>query len=176
MTVLEGAKVRLRRVSSEDTEARFALGTDAEIVNMFGVSLSDAKPMTIDAAEQWAEGQANNPYAWAIEVEGCLVGEIKLHGINVHDRRASMAIGIYDRTRLGKGVGTEAIRLLLRHAFTELKLHRIGIRVLAYNERAIRAHTKCGFIIEGRERETAFVDGSSQDDLMMGLLSTEYLT
>ncbi|WP_425516231.1 GNAT family N-acetyltransferase [Rhizobium laguerreae] len=83
-----------RRVSSEDAEARFALGTDAEIVNMFGVSLSDAKPMTRDAAEQWAEGQANNPYAWAIEVEGCLVGEIKLHSINVHDRRASMAIGI----------------------------------------------------------------------------------
>jgi RimJ/RimL family protein N-acetyltransferase len=46
--------------------------------------------------------------------------------------------------------------------------------VLAYNERAIRAYQKCGFVVEGRERETAFVDGKWHDDLMMGLLSTEF--
>ncbi len=174
MTVLEGARVRLRPASPGDADARFALGTDADIVRMFGVSLADAKPMTKDAAEQWAEGQSRNSHAWVIEVEGRLVGEIKLHSIQVQDRRASMAIGIYDRALLGMGIGTEAIHLLLRHAFCELKLHRIGIRVLAYNERAIRAYAKCGFVVEGRERETAFVDGHWHDDLMMGLLSTDY--
>ncbi|MBB3441141.1 GNAT family protein [Rhizobium sp. BK379] len=174
MTVLQGARVRLRPASSDDADARFALGTDPDIVRMFGVSLADAKPMTKDAAKRWAQGQAENPHAWVIEVEGCLVGEIKLHSINAEDKRAAMAIAIYDRSRLGMGIGTEAIDLLLRHAFFELKLHRIGIRVLAYNERAIRAYAKCGFIVEGQERETAFVDGKWHDDLMMGLLSTEY--
>ncbi|KJF74622.1 GNAT family N-acetyltransferase [Agrobacterium arsenijevicii] len=174
MTILEGVRVRLRPASTDDAEARFALGMDSNIIRMFGVNLADAKPMTKDAAEQWAQGQARNPNAWIIEVEGRLVGEIKLHSINAQDRRASMAIGIYDRTLLGLGIGTEAIHLLLRHAFSELKLHRIGIRVLAYNERAIRAYSKCGFIVEGQERETAFVDGKWHDDLMMGLLSTEY--
>lgn len=174
MNVLEGARVRLRPASPDDAESRFALGTDADIVRMFGVSVADAKPMTKDAAEQWAQGHAKNPYAWVIEVEGRLVGEIKLHSVNAQDQRASMAIAIYDRTLLGLGIGTEAIHLLLRHAFFELELHRIGIRVLAYNERAIRAYAKCGFVIEGRERETAFVDGKWYDDLMMGLLSSEY--
>ncbi len=77
---------------------------------------------------------------------------------------------------LGKGIGTQAIHLLLQHAFGELKLHRIGIRVLAYNTRAIRAYEKCGFVREGRERETAFVNGAWHDDIMMGLLATEYRT
>lgn len=85
-----------------------------------------------------------------------------------------MAIAIYDPQQLGKGSGSEAIRLLLRHAFTELNLHRIGVRVLAYNERAIRAYQTCGFIDEGRERETAFVDGVWHDGLMMGILSREF--
>lgn len=174
MTVLEGARVRLRPALPDDADARFALGTDPDIVRMFGVSLANAKPMTKDAAEQWAQGQARDPHAWGIEVEGRLVGEIKLHSINTQDRRASMAIAIYDRTLLGMGLGTEAIHLLLRHAFSELQLHRIGIRVLAYNEGAIRAYAKCGFIVEGQERETAFVDGTWHDDVMMGLLSTEY--
>ncbi|MGL4199204.1 MAG: GNAT family N-acetyltransferase [Allorhizobium sp.] len=81
---------------------------------------------------------------------------------------------MYDAQQLGKGYGSEAIRLLLHHAFTELDLHRIGIRVLAYNERAIRAYLKCGFIVEGRERETAFVDGVWHDDLIMGILSRDF--
>lgn len=85
-----------------------------------------------------------------------------------------MAIGIFDPQLLWKGLGSEAIRLLLRHAFQELRLHRIGIRVLAYNTRAIRAYEKCGFVIEGREREAAFVNGAWHDDVMMGLLETGF--
>lgn len=86
-----------------------------------------------------------------------------------------MAIGINNPALLGKGFGTEAITLLLRHAFEDIGLHRIGIRVLAYNKRAIRAYEKCGFTVEGRERETAYVKGSWHDDIMMGLLDREFL-
>ena len=73
MTVLEDEHVRLRPASPDDAEARFALGTDADIVRMFGVSFADAKPMTREAAERWAQGLAGNPHAWVIEVEGRLV-------------------------------------------------------------------------------------------------------
>ncbi len=67
---------------------------------MFGVSHSDTKPMTMDAAKAWAHGHATNPYAWIIELAGRLIGEIKLHGIHAQDRRASMAIAIYDPMQL----------------------------------------------------------------------------
>ncbi|WFU06269.1 GNAT family protein (plasmid) [Rhizobium sp. CB3171] len=176
MVILKGANVQLRPASLKDAEARLALGTDVDIAEMFGVSRTDAKPMTIDAAHKWAQAQTENGHAWIIETDGRLIGEIKLHSFHVQDRRASMAVAIYDPAQLGKGFGTEAIRLLIQYAFTELKLHRIGIRVLAYNARAIRAYEKCGFVVEGRERETAFVNGVWHDDLMMGLLATEYRT
>lgn len=174
MTCMESPSLRLRPATSADAAARFSLGNFPDIVRMFGVSHSDTKAMTMDAAEAWANGHAANPYVWIIEVAGRLIGEIKLHSINAQDRRASMAIAIYDPHQLGKGLGSEAIRLLLHHAFTELNLHRIGIRVLVYNERAIRAYQKCGFVVEGRERETALVDGVWYDDLMMGILSREF--
>lgn len=175
MSCIEGPRLRLRAATTDDAEARFSLGHSPDIVRMFGVSDANHKTMTREAAEAWALGQSNDPYAWIIEVGGRLIGEIKLHSVITSDRRASMAIAIYDRQLLGKGFGSEAIRLLLHHAFTQLNLHRIGVRVLAYNERAIKAYQKCGFVVEGRERETAFVDGAWHDDLMMGILSTEYL-
>jgi len=42
------------------------------------------------------------------------------------------------------------------------------------NTRAIRAYQKYGFVVEGREREAAFVDGIWHDDVMMGILDREY--
>ena len=72
--------------------------------------------------------------------------------------------------------GSEAILLLLRHAFVDLHSHGIGIRVLAYNQLAIRAYEKCGFVIEGRQREAAFVNDAWHDDVMMGLLEHEFLS
>ena len=113
-------------------------------------------------------------YAWVIE-SGSLLGELRLDGIDRQDKRASLAVGIEDPRSLGKGFGTEAIRLALTHAFRSLNLHRISVRVVAYNTRAIRAYEKCGFSHEGREREAALVDGIWYDDVMMGVLDREYL-
>jgi RimJ/RimL family protein N-acetyltransferase len=54
-------------------------------------------------------------------------------------------------------------------------LHRVSVRVLAYNKRAIRSYQKCGFVIEGREREAGPVNGQWHDDVIMGLLDREFV-
>jgi RimJ/RimL family protein N-acetyltransferase len=92
----------------------------------------------------------------------------------MQDRRASFAIGIHSPNWLGKGIGTDATRMVLKFAFSTLKLHRISLRVIAYNSRAIRSYEKSGFVIEGREREAGFVDGEWHDDIMMGILDREF--
>lgn len=172
---IPGRNVLLRIATSGDIDARLALGNDLEIVQMFGMSKTAVKPMSREKATGWVQSIVSNPYAWVIEVNGKFAGEIRLDRVDRTDRRASMAIGIYDANILGKGYGSEAIRLLLQYAFADLDLHRISVRVLAYNKRAIRAYEKCGFMIEGREREAAFVDGSWHDDLIMGIVDREFL-
>jgi RimJ/RimL family protein N-acetyltransferase len=87
---------------------------------------------------------------------------------------AALAIGIEDPARLGRGLGTEALRLALGFGFATA-LHRVSVRVLASNARAIACHRKCGFVEEGREREAALVEGVWQHDLIMGLLDQEFV-
>lgn len=113
-----------------------------------------------------------HPYAWVIESK-TMLGAVRLDRVDFTDRRASLAIGLLSSGELGKGQGTEAVRRVLGYAFAELKLHRVSLRVLADNERAIRSYQKCGFQIEGRERETAFLDGRWHADLIMGVLEHE---
>ena len=104
-----------------------------------------------------------------------MLGEIGLNAVDQHDRRARLAVGLYDPSKLGMGLGREAICLVLEHAFENLGLHRVALRVVAYNTRAIRCYLACGFVEEGREREAADVAGEWHDDIMMGLLRRESL-
>lgn len=56
----------------------------------------------------------------------------------------------------------------------QLGLHRVDLRVLAYNHRAIACYEKCGFVREGVEREGALVAGEWHGDVMMSILEAEY--
>lgn len=83
-------------------------------------------------------------------------------------------MGIFDALLLGQGLGTETTRCVLAHAFDHLGLHRVDLRVLSYNHRAISSYPKCGFVEERREREAVFVDGAWHDDVIMGILAHEF--
>ena len=171
---LSGMSVTLRAPKPEDVADRLALGQAPEVVRMFGGDPNALPPLTEGAAKRWVDSLAAHPNAWAVEHEGRLLGEIRLDDLDEHDRRARLAVGLFDPTKLGKGLGREAIRLVLKHAFGELALHRISLRVVAYNVRAIRCYSACGFVEEGREREAAHVAGEWHDDVIMGLLSEEF--
>jgi RimJ/RimL family protein N-acetyltransferase len=172
--VLRGARVTLRRAVEQDVDRWLALGRDPEIFRLFGISRDAIRPMTRDAAAATVQALIAHPHSWMIEHDR-VIGSIRLDNVQAHDRRASMAIGILDPAQLGHGLGTEATRLVLGYAFGPLALHRISVRVLAFNARAIRSYEKCGFTVEGREREAACVDGTWHDDLIMGILAREYV-
>jgi RimJ/RimL family protein N-acetyltransferase len=169
-----GINATIRKVRAEDVEGFLALEGDPEIHEMFGGSRDTYRPMTREAAEATVKRLSEHPFAWVIEHASEVIGEARLDRVDMQDRRASFAIGILDPQYLGKGIGTEALRLVLRFAFEQLKLHRISVRVLAYNHRAIRAYQKCGFVIEGHEREAAWMNGQWHDDVIMGLLDREF--
>jgi RimJ/RimL family protein N-acetyltransferase len=63
---------------------------------------------------------------------------------------------------------------MLRHAFETLGLHRIALYVFEFNERAIRAYQRCGFVVEGRARESIFREGRWWDELAMSVLESDW--
>ena len=127
---LSGKSVTLRAPKSEDVADRLAQGRAPEVVRMFGGDPNALPPLTEAAAQRWVDGLAAHPHAWVVEHEGRLLGEICLDDLDQHDRRARLAVGLYDPAKLGIGLGREAIRLVLKHAFGKLGLHRISLQVV----------------------------------------------
>lgn len=106
--------------------------------------------------------------------EDRLIGFVALHSIEWHNRTALLAIGIGEAGYRGKGYGTDALRLILRYAFTELNLFRVGLDVIANNTRALRAYEQAGFQREGAMRCAVLRNGQRHDLVLMGILRDEW--
>ncbi len=177
MPTLVGPRVTLRAFSPEDVAPRQRLGWHREIERGYG-SDRGTGPMSDEEATGWLghleAREAAGARCWAIESGGRLAGAVFLSDVREAGRKARLAIGMYSPDHVGRGLGTEAIRLVLRHAFGTLGMHRVDLKVLADNDRAIAAYRACGFVEEGRERESCWVEGRWHDDVVMGVLDREF--
>ncbi|MEZ4714554.1 MAG: GNAT family protein [Caldilineaceae bacterium] len=115
-----------------------------------------------------------SPTDWVIGFSGRCVGTAWLHSLRTVERQARYAIGIFGASVWNRGIGLEATRLVLAYAFETLHLHRVDLRVLAFNTRAIAMYQRAGFVIEGTERDGAWINGRWESDVWMSILEEEY--
>jgi len=101
------------------------------------------------------------------------IGLISLWDRSIPHQAAELSIWVGQGHRNG-GAGTEALRLALRHAFGPIGLHKIYLRVLEYNIRAIRTYQNCGFKIEGTLRDEMRVQGRWHNLIYMGVLAQDF--
>jgi RimJ/RimL family protein N-acetyltransferase len=125
---------------------------------------------------EWLKGipKRKDAHFFAIDVGRVHIGMISLRGISKVDHNAVYTIMIGDRGYQGRGYGREATELILDYGFCKLKLHRISLNVYSYNTRAIDLYGKLGFTLEGKLRKQVFYNGKYHDELLMGMLATEW--
>jgi RimJ/RimL family protein N-acetyltransferase len=102
-----------------------------------------------------------------------LAGEALLWGIDLHNRTAHIGISLRPAFR-GRGLGTDVVRVLCHDGLVVRGLHRLQVETLADNAAMIRAATQAGFVPEGTLRRAAWVNGNFADEVVLGLLATEW--
>lgn len=174
MNFLRGERVALRPLEPEDLEPCLRWINDPEILQY----VSRVHPMHREREREWLAGlgksESDAVFGIALADGGRLVGSCGLHKIRLPNRSAELGILIGETEFQGQGLGAESVRLLCGYGFDWLGLHRIELRVYAYNRRAIRCYEKCGFRREGVLREGRFWAGRFHDVLLMGLLEHEH--
>ena len=105
-----------------------------------------------------------------------IVGTIYLLNIDQVTRSCEFGIMIGELSHRGKGIGMRATSMIIDHAFLDLNLNRIQLRVKPSNASAVALYKKCGFQQEGILREAIYKDGYYEDLIMMSLLKKDYMT
>ncbi|MFZ3589963.1 GNAT family N-acetyltransferase [Bacillus sp. DJP31] len=169
----KGNKVRLTASRHEDAEIMVKWFEDAEYLR--NVDTDIARPRMVTELESEEKSGPNSAYFRIRTLKDDeLIGFVVIHNIEWNNRVGLLAIGIGESKFRNLGYGQDALQLILRYAFHELNLNRVGLDVIEYNQKAIHAYEKIGFQKEGRMREAVFRDGNSYDRIIMSILRSEW--
>ncbi len=172
---LEGETVVLRRHTRENLADFQRWYADPEVARL--TRYQDG-PMRPEEIERFFLMRAIGPDALAmgihVKASNRLIGSCAFSQFDGDNGSALFHITIGEHDCWGKGYGGEATELMVDHAFSALNLHRVALTVFAFNERAIRAYARVGFVDEGRAREAIWRDGKWWDEIHMSILEPEW--
>jgi len=174
--MIRGEKVDLVAVSTQYLDYYLRWLNDPIVVDMLG----DAKfPYSRQQESDWVEVQIaakeDHRTFTVLTKKGEPIGNVSFNSINYQSRRSVVGIVMGEKRLWDKGYGTDAMRTLVKFGFEELGLDKIELGVHSQNKRAIVCYEKCGFKLEGVERNGDYYNGRYVDGLRMGILKEEWL-
>ncbi len=174
--LLRGRAVRLRATTEDDLAALDAWWEDPEqqALQQLAVRPRPAGSST-EAHRRWASNADSSGAGFSIEEidGGDFAGHVTLWGARLPERDAHLAMVVGPQHQ-GRGLGGEAVRLMVRYGFLAMGLNRIQLETFAFNDRALRAYRGAGFVQEGVRREAVWIDGGFQDEVIMSILRREW--
>lgn len=167
------ARVVLAPLREEDSDLLFEWINDRDLVLLS----SPFEPVERPDHDRWFRSVRERDdieiFGIRLREEDRLIGSCQLNRIDRRNFTCELQIRIGEAEARGRGYGTEAVRLLLAHAFGRLGMARVGLHVFEGNAAAIRAYEKVGFKREGVLRGAALIDGNRIDVLVMSALREE---
>jgi RimJ/RimL family protein N-acetyltransferase len=173
--VLHGDRVTLRgRADVDEPVLTAELFEDLDTFSRS--STSPWRPLALGESSPYANREVSAGIARFTVVDRSsqeLLGAATLWGIDTHNRSAHVGVSLRAAVR-GRGYGTDTVAVLCHYAFVVLGLHRLGLETLADNEAMLAVARRCGFVPEGITRESSWLTGRFTDDVLLGLLATEW--
>ncbi|MFF0271186.1 GNAT family N-acetyltransferase [Kribbella sp. NPDC004536] len=171
---LTGDLVILRPLDEGDYDALAAAMDDPDVARLTG----SHGEITEEVAREWMRTRKDQTdrldLAIVDKASGLVVGEAVLNEWDPDNHCCNFRI-LIGPSGQGRGLGTEATRLIVGYGIETLGLHRISLGVHAFNPRAKRAYEKAGFKEEGVLRDALLWDGEWVDTILMAVLANDWI-
>src|SRR3989344_4367881 len=172
---IEGETINLRPLLLSDVDGGYVdWFNDAEVCRF---NSHHVYPYNRKLAAQFvsdAQAQKQTLLLAVVTKKGKHIGNISLQQIDYISRSAELALILGEKAYWGKGAGTEAARLMVRHGFEVLNLHRIYCGTSVHNIAMQKLAAGLRMRKEGRRREALYKNGGYADIIEYGLLKKDF--
>jgi len=166
---IEGQRIYLKPLSEKNATQEYCAWLNDPVVNKF----LETRKTTIRDLKKYIQKQIEDPNSFFVGIFDKKIdrhiGNIKLEPIDWKRKKAVFGILIGDKNYWGKGIGTEATKLIVNYAFNQMGLQEIELGVIAENLAAIRAYEKVGFETERIEKKAIRHGKKLFDKLIMSI-------
>ncbi len=174
--ILETERLHLVEIGQEFRDNYFGIMSLDEVTKYYGMeSLKN-----VEQASKIIESFSNNflnkrAIRWGIKDKDNqeFIGTLGFNNVSLLHKRAEIGYEIHPHY-WRSGYTSEAIKEVLRYAFEELDLYRVGAVIFPENTASIRLIKKMGFVEEGLLRGYLFQHNQSNDALMFSLIKSEW--
>ena len=171
-TKITGERICLRELTEKDATMKYCSWLNDPETNKF----LETKNATIESLRKYIQERRVDDNCLFLGIFSketkSHIGNIKLEPIDFESEKATLGVLIGDKGYWGKGIGTEAVQLLVVYAFEDLGLKRIELGVISGNKVAISCYQKAGFKIDRVEKRAKKVDDVWYDSLFMSVEKT----
>ena len=171
--MLKGKAVILRAIEKNDLERTRKWVNDYDIAK----KMLRVLPVSMVEQQNWYKdiksSQKKIVFAISIIEDGSHIGNCGLYNIDAINRKAEAWILIGEKRYRAKGIGKEAMKLLVSYAFKNLNLNKVYLHVGNFNKTATRLYDNLGFTIEGRLKQEVYISGRYCDVYRMAILKKD---
>lgn len=177
--MIKGEKVILRQVREEDLPLLYQWINNPEIARLwYGRNKPRSKEWVKKHFAPIIDGKSESTCR-IIELKGRPIGFMyntpeKEDDGSGFSGRVELDIMIGEKSEWGRGYGTDALRAMIKYAFTKQKAERVFIMPRTTNARAIHVYEKVGFKKEGVLRHFEKFESKWIDCIMMSILKNEF--
>jgi len=174
---IKGKKCVLGDIKEKDLSKFVKWFSDLEVIEHLAADFSN---LNLKKEKKWFNEtkKTKNLVHFGIYVDKELIGGVSLRDIDLFNERAELGIAIANKDYWGKGIGTEATKLIIDFGFRSLKLNSIYLIVHLKNKSAQKVYEKAGFKKAGILRQHVrhnITDKKEFDDVyVMNVLKKEW--
>jgi len=173
MITLKGTNIYLRALEPEDLEFVYAIENNESVWEVSNTQT----PYSRFLINQYLENAHQDIYeAKQLRLAICLndtqkaIGLIDLFDFDPKNSRAGVGLVIADLESRNKGIGSEALELVINYSFQQLQLHQLYANIGSDNEISLQLFTKFGFQKIGIKKDWNRVQNCFKDELLFQLI------
>lgn len=169
--IIENNKILLKNIEVSDTDNIIRWRNKKAVIDKF----LDQNILDRETHLKWLKDSVETgnvkQFIIYLKPENIPVGSVFLKDIDLKNKKAEYGIFIGEDFARGRGVGTNAAKLIIEYGFIDLCLHKIFLRVLSDNKQAIKSYEKAGFGQEAYLKDEVFINGEFRDIIFMAILN-----
>lgn len=169
--IIDGNKIILKEITKEHTPLIVRWRNNPKVRNNFIFQ----ETFTNEIHNKWMETKVKSgeviQFIIYIKESDIPIGSVYLRDVDKEKQKAEFGIFIGEDIARGKGYGREAAQLICRYGFEEMGLHKIWLRVFAFNKAAIKSYENAGFFQEAYLKDEEKINGMFYDIIYMSMLN-----
>jgi len=174
---IKSDRLMMRQLRIEDADSVFAYRSNA-VVNQYQGWIPTTINDVRDFITNKVSPEINLPGTWVqfviiIKDNNQLIGDIGIHFLDSDAFQVELGCTL-NKDHHGKGYATEALKEIINYLIDEWNKHRIIASIDPRNLPSVSLFERLGFRKEAHFRESYFMNGEWQDDLVYAILKDEW--